>query len=299
MPTNTYINHGIKSEQDLYEDLIIESMQIYGQDVYYLPRNIVEEDDLLNEEIISKFDSSYIIEMYLKDLEGFEGEDLLTKFGLQVTDQCTLVVSKRRWERLVNSLSNRIEQNRPFEGDLIYIPYSKTLFEVRFVEDQVPFFQLNKLPCYELRCELFQYESQDLDTGISEIDKIESQYATLQNVYVTVTAGTFVAGEKVTLVTPGGVTILAEATKIQTSDSGKIFALSNITYPAGEFTQLVEQTSITGNDSNATGVIGTIIGLNNNEYESITNDKYQDNSTFEKEKFNFIDFSENNPFGEM
>lgn len=299
MPTNTYISHGVRSEQDLYEDLIIESMQIYGQDVYYLPRNIVEEDNILNEEIVSKFDSSYVIEMYLKDLEGFEGEDLLTKFGLQVTDQCTLVVSKRRWEQLVNTANNEITQNRPYEGDLVYIPYSKTLFEVRFVEDQVPFFQLNKLPCYELRCELFQYESQDLDTGIAEIDKIESQYATLQNVYVTVISGTFVAGEKIILTSGSGKTINAEVTKIQTNESGKIFSLTNITYPDGEFMPISGGMNIIGVDSEASGVVGNVIGLDSNEYLSTTNDKYQDNSEFEKEKFDFIDFSETNPFGEM
>jgi hypothetical protein len=299
MPTNNYISHGVRSEQDLYEDLIIESMQIYGQDVYYLPRNIVEEDTILNEEIVSKFDSSYIIEMYLKDVEGFEGDDFLSKFGLQIIDQCTLIVSRRRWEQLVNKTNNKIEQNKPHEGDLIYVPFSQSLFEIRFVEDQVPFFQLNKLPCYELRCELFKYENQDLDTGIATIDSIEGQYATLKNVYVTVLNGTFVAGEKITLTTGSGKIIKAEVTKIQTNESGKIFSLTNVTYPDGEFIRISEGMNIVGDRSNAEGVIGSVVGLSNPEYSILTNDKYQDNSEFEKNKFNFIDFSENNPFGEM
>jgi hypothetical protein len=302
MPVNTYFNsfnNGVQSEQDLYEDLIIESIQIYGFDAYYLPRDIIEEDDILNEEVLSKFDEAYQVEMYLKEIEGFEGEDLLSKFGLQVTDSCTLVVAVKRWNELVQQQQNDIDQGRPFEGDLIYFPFSKTLFEVRFVEDQVPFFRLNDLPVYELQCELFRYESQDLDTGIEEIDQIEGIHADITNVYVTVTSGTFTVGEKLTLTTPAGITILAEYVKSLTTDSGIIFSLSNITYPAGEFIHLAAGTSVSGDTSAAVGIIGNVIGLDDGEYPSTTNDQYEDNSSFKDAGFNFIDFSEENPFGEL
>jgi hypothetical protein len=301
-PVNSYFqsfNTGVASEQDLYEDLIIESIQIYGFETYYLPRHIVEEDDLLNEEISSKFDKAYQMEMYLQELDGFEGEDILSKFGYQTNDSCTLVIAKRRWDTLGPGDAYDPKQTRPLEGDLVYIPFSDTMFEIRFVEDQKPFFQLNDLPVYQLQCDLFDYESQDFDTGISDIDDIEGNWADASNVFVTITSGTFTAGEKVTMVTGAGVTIKAEYTKTIASDSGTIFSLTDITYPAGEFVPLSSGSSITGDESGAAGVVGTVIGLDNSEYDSTSNDKYQDNSTFENAGIDFLDFSEDNPFGEL
>ena len=167
MPTNTYFGFDNFGEQRLIEDLTIEALKIYGQDVYYLPRSIVEEDKIMNEEVESQFNDSYMIEMYLANVDGFDGNGtLLQKFGLEIRDEVTLIVARRRWEQLVGFFNNNIDQERPYEGDLIYIPYSKTLFEVRFVEHEKPFYQLNDLPVYELQCEMFEYESQDFDTGI-------------------------------------------------------------------------------------------------------------------------------------
>jgi hypothetical protein len=298
-PTNSYFTNGKSSEQTLYEDLFIESIKIYGQDVYYLPRNIVEEDDILNEEILSKFDESYSIEMYLKELDGFEGEDLMSKFGLQVNDECTLVVSKRQWESFVGSRMNDIEQKRPFEGDLIYIPFSKTLFEVRFVEDQVPFFQLNNLPAYELRCSLFDYEGQDLETGVEEIDSLENTFNNLTFVTVNVTSGSFKEGEPVVLTTPGSVTINAELIEIKTVDSQEIYSLANLTYPDGEFLQIPNFTSIVGTNSTASGLVTGVVDIDSDTFADMNNDTFQDNDTFESEGNEFIDFSESNPFGEL
>lgn len=298
-PTNSYFTNGRTSEQTLYEDLFIESIKIYGQDVYYLPRNIVEEDDILNEEILSKFDESYSIEMYLKELDGFEGEDLMSKFGLQVNDECTLVVAKRQWESFVGSRMNDIEQKRPFEGDLIYIPFSKTLFEVRYVEDQVPFFQLNNLPAYEMRCSLFDYEGQDLETGVEEIDSLENTFNNLTFVTVNVTSGDFQEGEPVVLTTPGSVTINAELIEIKTVNSQEIYSLSNLTYPDGKFLQIPNFTSIVGTDSTASGLVTGVVDIDSDTFADMNNDTFQDNDTFESEGNEFIDFSESNPFGEL
>ena len=123
MATNTHFNHKVKSEQNLYEDIIIESLQMFGQDVMYLPRHVITKDDILNEDY-AKFENAYSIEMYIENTEGWGGEgDLMSKFGLQIRDQATFIVSKSRWEKILFS-ENQI---RPFEGDLIYMPLSNAM----------------------------------------------------------------------------------------------------------------------------------------------------------------------------
>lgn len=178
MATNRYFSQGRRSEQQMYEEIVIEALKAYGQDVYYLPRDIVNEDKVLNEDVPSRFNSSYKIEMYIENIEGFDGEgDLFTKFGVEIRDQASFVVAKRRWEHTVYNYDNDIQTTRPAEGDLLYIPFSKKLFEIMAVEHEQPFYQLKNLPTYKLRCELFEYADEDLDTGITEIDDIEADYA--------------------------------------------------------------------------------------------------------------------------
>lgn len=300
MPTNSYFNYGVRSEQHLYEDLIIESLKIYGQDVYYLPRKVVEEDRLMNEEILSKFDASYMIEMYLKDMDGFAGEGtLLSKFGLEQKNQCTFVVSKRRWLQLVGIPNNEIDQERPFEGDLIYHVPSKSLFEIRYVQHEIPFYQLNQFPVYELSCELFVYENQSVSTGIKEIDNLEAQNMSPFNVQITTLTGTFQNNEKITLtdVTTNSI-IEAEIKNIINTDNGKVFSLSSVTYPAGTFISIKSGFTIVGEASGATGVIGTVIGLDNTNYDKY-NEPVQDNDLYKKKQVDFIDFTVDNPFGDL
>ena len=261
---------------------------------------MVEIEKVLNEEIASKFSTAYMIEMYINDIEGFQGDgDLLSKFGMQLKDQCTFIVSKKRWNQLVQIINNDIDQERPFEGDLIYLPLAKTLFEIRFVEHESPFYQLNKVPVYELKCEQFTYENQKIDTGIPEIDSIETDNANVTNVLVTTLSGTFKLGEKVTITTPTNVEIQAEYVKKHTAQSGTIFSLTTLTYPEGKFIPLVGGYTIEGVTSNAQGVIGTVIGLSDPYFENYTNDPVQDNDVYKKKIIDFVDFSENNPFGEM
>lgn len=177
MATNRYISQKVKSEQNLYEDLVIESLQFYGQDVYYLPREIVNKDRIFVDDIPSRFSNAYIIEMYIENIEGFDGEgDLFTKFGVELRDQATFVVARRRWKQLIG---NRLtEANfRPREGDLIYLPLSKSIFEIRKVETETPFYQLSQLPTFRMQCELFEYSDEDFDTEIDEIDEIEFEGA--------------------------------------------------------------------------------------------------------------------------
>jgi len=174
MPTNVYFDTGTKPEQALYEDLIIEQLRIYGQDVYYIPRKLAGQDDVFGEDIGSSFEDAYLIEMYMETIDGYEGEkDLMSKFGLDIQDDATFVVARRRWEQFVAVDNNLIVSSRPNEGDLIYFSKGNKLFEITFVEDEDPFFQVHNLPTYKLKCKTFEYGSEAIDTGITEIDAIE------------------------------------------------------------------------------------------------------------------------------
>ena len=178
MATNLYFSQKVRSEQHLYEDIVIESLKMYGQDVFYLPRDIVNEDTILGDDVVSSFNSSHVIEMYIENTEGFEGEgDLFTRFGVEIRDEATFIVARKRWEQIIQRYDNEITSTRPSEGDLIYLPMSKSLFQISHVEHEQPFYQLSNLPVYKMRCQLFEYAGEDLDTGIDTIDDIEKKYA--------------------------------------------------------------------------------------------------------------------------
>lgn len=206
--------------QDLVEDLVLESIKIHGIEMKYLPRTVVKKDSLFGEDALSKFDDAISIEMYLKNVEGFEGEgDLLSKFNLEIRDQVTFTVAKKRFEQarseklttevgynIINeegstTTPSRLEltdsgsteslvletatgdgysitTERPFEGDLIFEPLSRTLFEIKFVEHEAVFYQMGRLQTYDLRCEIFNYSSEIIDTGDSELDAVEDRYTT-------------------------------------------------------------------------------------------------------------------------
>ena len=175
MPTNVYFDTGTKPEQALYEDLMIEQLRIYGQDVYYIPRKMAGTDSIWQEDISSSFESSYLIEMYMENIDGYEGEkELMSKFGLDIQDDATFVVARRRWEQFVAVDNNLIVSSRPNEGDLVYFPKGNKLFEITFVDGDDPFYQVQNLPTYKLKCKTFEYASEVIDTGIAEIDAIET-----------------------------------------------------------------------------------------------------------------------------
>ena len=171
MPTYVYFDRGgTEPEKRLYEDLTEESIKMYGHDVYYLPRTLVNRDLILGEDVSSKFTQSYMAEMYFETTEGFAGEqEIINKFG-QKLERTQLLFSKRRWTQLVDDKATLIVDGRPNEGDLIYFPLMKSFFEIQFVEDQEPFFQLNNLPVYKLRVTRFEYSSEPISTGVTEID---------------------------------------------------------------------------------------------------------------------------------
>ena len=158
-------------EQNVVEDLTIEIIKSMGKDMVYIPRTLVNEDKLFGEDLISKFDDGYQLEMYIQSVDGFEGEgDILSKFGLEIRDRVELLVSKKRFEQTVGDYESI---TRPKEGDLIFFPLSKTLFEINFVEHENPFYQLGKLYTYKLSCEVFTYSQEEIDTGYTDIDTVE------------------------------------------------------------------------------------------------------------------------------
>jgi hypothetical protein len=178
MATNFYFSQKVRSEQNLYEDIVLESIKMYGQDVYYLPRDIVNENKVFGEDVPSSFNSSYKVEMYIDNIEGFDGEgDLFTRFGVEIRDEATFIVSRRRWSQTVSRYDNNISGDRPREGDLIYLPLSNSMFEITHVEHEQPFYQLSNLPVFRCRAHLFEYNDEDFDTGVDTIQDIEERYA--------------------------------------------------------------------------------------------------------------------------
>lgn len=174
MARNLYFSEKVRSEMDLYSDLVIEALKIYGQDLYYLPRELVNEDILLGEDPSSRFPKSHKIEMYIENVEGFDGEgDLFTRFGVQIKDEATFVVARSRFAAQVRRPDNSIQVDRPAEGDLIYLPLANKMFEIQHVEHEQPFYQIENLPVYKMRCSLFEYTGEDFDTGIEDIQDIE------------------------------------------------------------------------------------------------------------------------------
>ena len=182
MPLSPYFLQGSSSEQRLVQDLINEQLKIYGQDIVYLPRKIVNKKTIMKEVVASTFDDAYRMEAYLLNYQGFEGNgDILQKFGVQTTDAVTFVISKERYEDFISPFltgDSQIElATRPEEGDLIYFPLDNTMFEIKYVEGKKPFYQLNNLYVYTLSCEVMDYAlDEDIDTGVEEVDRAAVEF---------------------------------------------------------------------------------------------------------------------------
>lgn len=180
MPTtNFYFNNFENTmEQRLIESLIIESIKIYGIEVFYMPRTLVAKDNLFGEDVLSKFEDAYAIEMYIKSVDGFSGDgDFLSKFGLEIRDEMVLTVSQTRFHEEISDALTTEEIGRPAEGDLIYFPLNNKIFEVKFVEHEAVFYQMGSLQTYDLTLELWEYSHEQLNTDIAAIDAIETAYS--------------------------------------------------------------------------------------------------------------------------
>jgi len=297
MAKNLHIKSGVRSEQLLYENLVIESLKIYGQEVYYLPRDIVNENKIFGDDVPSRFNSSYKIEMFIDNIEGFEGEgDLFTKFGVEIRDEATFVVSRRRWTDTIGRYDNEINSERPREGDLIFLPMSKSLFEIRHVEHEQPFYQLENVPTFKLRASLFEYNDEDLDTGVTDIDKIEKDYAYKYLLTLGASSVSTISGNTVSQIIDSDLSVSMTGEVISYNKDTSILELVHVGATDGKFhnfsTQNTKPLVISGLGRADSSVPISAISENNQISENEQNSDFSDFSD------DFLDFSENNPFGD-
>jgi len=259
-----------------------------------MPRTLVNEDKIFGEDRISQFNSSKVIEMYIKNVDGFEGEGtFVSNFGLEVRDQITLTVSKRRWTELAIEGGNRDKE--PQAGDLIYFPLTDGLFQILDVQSTNTFYQTGALQTFDLVCELFQYGDEKIDTGIEEIDDIEVQQSfvrTFELASSPAVSGTFQVGETVT----GG-------TSAKTGEVAKWDATTRYLYLINMTGVFTVGEILTGATSLATGTyetkqtsdeaVQTLASI-----EAGTTDTATGNEEFESDADSILDFSEGNPFSE-
>ena len=265
---------------------------MYGQDLYYLPREIVNRDTFFDDDNVSRFDNAYRIEMYIENTEGFDGEgDLFTKFGVEIRDAATFIVSRRRFGNEIAQFESSATNpfHRPREGDLIFLPLSNTFFEITRVETEQPFYQLKDLPVFKMRAEMFEYNDEDFDTGVEMIDQVEAFHAQQLIITFSSKTGEFVIGETVNQVADTGVLRTAEITHVDYSQN-KIY-LAHMGQTAGEYSEW-DTSIITGETSGAT-CVPTSVG------EDLQDGAMNDNFDFTSQggTIDFVDFTETNPFG--
>jgi|TARA_R110002073_G_scaffold1678_10_gene11841 hypothetical protein len=264
-------------EQKLIEDLVIESISIYGIDMGYLSKKFNSEgfDELYSEDQTEEYDQISDVTMYLKSVDGFEGEgDFLTKFGLEIRDQMSLCVARRHFEETVEA-----EQNifRPREGDLVFLPLASKLFEIQFVEKEPVFYQMGALQFYEIRCELFEYSSQRFRTGVPDIDVFETTYSQdtqIGNLMVQEDGGSL-------LLTEEGYRLIQEGTAAATGES-----YDYILDETGDNNMMLEDHS------------GFLLNESQGDQEDFDDRFNSENQYIEDEADEFIDFSELDPFSE-
>jgi len=202
MPTSPYFPtyyQGDSGEQNLYQDLVDEQIKLFGTDIYYLPRTLLQ-DNTLEEVRYSKYQEQFQIEMLLQNVTGFaDGAEFVSKFGLRITDEVVFRVSTRRWDQVVAAEQPTLTYDgRPNEGDLLYFPLTQDIYEIKFVEKESPFFQFGKIQFYTLTAELYELGSDDFNTGVEEIDDVEFQFASsIKLVMDPGGVGNFTVGEEV------------------------------------------------------------------------------------------------------
>jgi len=296
MSTNFYFNNfpinQITSEQLLVEDLVIEAMQINGMDVYYLPRSTRDQVDFLyGEDTLKQYTSAYPIEMYLEDVTGMEGEgDFISKFGLEIRDDITVLMSRRRFQFTVN-------QTRPFEGDLVYIPLLQNFFEITFVEhenNQAMYYTLGRgrggnVYVYALKMKQFVFSNEVIETGNQEIDgQIRDEYPRTRLTLQSGGSGSYI-NDEIVFVSPDATYANATAQALvysyTTGSSLDVYRVRG-TFGAG---------SLRGNTSGAIWTLNTVsdTATMDNAFEDIV-----DNNRIETESDAILDFTEHNPFGE-
>ena len=290
MAVNLNIRSNVKKEQLLYENLVIEALKIYGQDVYYLPRDIVNENRVFGHDVPSRFNSSYKIEMYIDNIEGFDGEgDLFTKFGVEIRDEATFVVSRRRWKQTIKYTDNEINSNRPREGDLIYSEMSNKMFEITHVEHEQPFYQLQNVPVFKCRAQLFEFSDEDFDTGIERLDDIDKDYAYTYNLILQNNTDKIRQGMTVTQMLDSAENISITGEVSNYNNTTKVLSLIHVGATDGKFHNFITTRTVS-----IPGVGGFGITSVAEDNKISNNEQNDDFSTLT----DFLDFTENNPFGD-
>lgn len=275
MTTNHFFQpNSHPGQQQLVDDLTIEFIKIHGVDVHYIPRNNTPEntDEYFGEDHNGDYNQEFLIEMYLNNAEGFDGEgDLLAKFGLIVKDTATFAVSRTRFK-------TETAMEKPREGDLIYFPLSNTLLEVKYVNSENPFFQFGKLYTYELQVETFQYTGETFNTGIDKVDRVEREDAYSVVFGITGASGNFLVSESVT---NGSVTAKVRSWE---DDNLEVYKIT------GEFS---EGDTLTGTQSGVTGTVASEDDMIMNE------DPFSENREIQDDGDDFMDWTEDTPFGRL
>ena len=283
MALNSFFTQGTTGEQDLVQDLVDEQIKMFGKNVYYIPRTLVKEDSVFGEDTLSKFEGAFEVEVYLEDAGGFRGDgDIFSKFGVRIQDQVTFIISRRRFTAAVDDNATLIVEGRPNEGDLIHFSMVNKTFEIQYVEHEQPFYQLGNQYVWGLRCELFEYSDEDIDTGVAAVDAIQTNFASAISVVMAEGgSGIFTVGETVT----GGTSATTAEVKTWDATTRTLQVINR----SGGFR--VGET-ITGNDSTAVWTTYNYNTLNN------VNDEFDNNWTIETQADDIIDFTQSNPFGE-
>ena len=301
--TNVYFTHGTRNEQLLIEDLIIESLRMYGNEVFYIPRTLVSKDEILGEDRLSIFKSSFPIEMYFENVDSYGGQGaFIQKFGLMIEQSATLVVARRRWDQFVGRYGVTTVPNRPNEGDLIYFPLTNALFEIKFVQHQDPFYQLGKLYVYKLQVELFQYSSERIDTGIEQVDSFETlktfninttrnAYGRVESIDVINRGSGYTSTPTIEFVSGTGRGAVAEVIRGQGVDADKIVKVNIINEGTGY--QAPPVINIIGGGGTGALLVPNI-SINIDKVES-----FGDNNKFKQEADRNVSFDEDNPFGDL
>jgi Virus neck protein len=296
MAINPYLGDDTGA-QDLVESVVIEIIQGTGRDIVYVPRQYANLDKIFGEDPGSKFTASYTIEAYVDTYKGFNGKDLVNQFGIEVKDQIELTMAKKRFEQEVTA--NDATLTRPREGDLIYFPLSKSLFEINFVEHENPFYALGKRYSYYLTCELFTYSMEKISTGNTAIDQVyDTSYRTFYDLAISShSGGTFHQGQYIRQ--SGGcggfgqIVFWDSKQNLLTIDiTGGTFSSAYPVYAIGDTAGVYPGT--TGNF--------TVIVPNSNRYMSYypTKTLKGNNEDFEQERFakNVVPYDGTDPFSE-
>ena len=319
MATNHYFNHyGTDTpDQKLVENIVIESIKSFGIDVHYMPRTEVNTDSIYGEDRISKFEDARMVEVYIKSIDGFEGDGtFVSNFGLEVRDQITFTIARRRFQELNFETGNRDKE--PLEGDLIFFPLSDSLFEIKHVQDTNVFYQMGGLQTFDLVCELFEYADEAIDTGIEELDKIEREESYSIKFTLGTGAGTFTVGEQVYQGSTGYANSAIKGEVFDWNSSTSLLTVGNIIGTFDEDNQMYEypfsialeddttllledETTNTPNSSTEGKLFfesGASYATTSFDDKVISTDAYANNVGIETVADSILDFTEGNPFSE-